>query len=80
MPHHSSETTSRASGRTRPRPSAPSSTGDANLDGHVDGLDYAIWYAHAGTATAGGPTAGDFNQDGRVDQLDYQLWEENYAR
>ena len=57
--------------------------GDANLDGSVDGLDYALWAGTVGSGTpnvstfTGGPVEwldGDFNGDGVVDGLDYALW------
>jgi hypothetical protein len=49
-------------------------TGDANLDGKVDGSDYSL--IDAGNAAEGGPTGwynGDFNYDGAVDGSDYTL-------
>ena len=48
--------------------------GDANLDGRVDGSDYALidgGYANASTAT--GWINGDFNYDGQTDGSDYAL-------
>ena len=48
--------------------------GDANLDGVIDGTDYALidaGYLSHGTLT--GWYDGDFNYDGRVDASDYTL-------
>ena len=48
--------------------------GDANLDGVIDGSDYAL--IDAGFASRGSLTGwgnGDFNYDGRVDASDYTL-------
>lgn len=50
--------------------------GDANLDGVVDGLDFAAWNAHKFTATVSW-CAGDFNADGDVDGLDFVVWNEH---
>ncbi len=47
--------------------------GDANGDGSVDELDYAIWHASYGKSTEG-----DFNNDGRTDELDYAIWWRNF--
>jgi autotransporter-associated beta strand protein len=46
--------------------------GDFNLDGMVDGLDRAIWYANAFTGTTW--QQGDANYDGVVNGLDRDLW------
>ncbi|MCA9103623.1 MAG: hypothetical protein KDA63_20865 [Planctomycetales bacterium] len=52
--------------------------GDANQDGHVDGLDYLIWAEAFGDDPAmdppGSPLNGDLNDDGAVNGLDYLLW------
>ncbi|HEY6564616.1 MAG TPA: dockerin type I domain-containing protein, partial [Pirellulaceae bacterium] len=52
------------------------SSGDANLDGFVDQLDFAIWHEHKFTATAAW-SAGDFNGDGFVDGSDFGIWNSN---
>ncbi|MEZ6073385.1 MAG: dockerin type I domain-containing protein [Pirellulales bacterium] len=58
-------------------------TGDANLDGSVDGLDYLIWAEFFGDNPAadppGSPMNGDLNGDGLVDGLDYLLWASQYG-
>lgn len=50
--------------------------GDANLDGTVDGSDFAIWDANTFTFAAAW-SAGDFNADGRVDGSDFNIWNAN---
>lgn len=50
--------------------------GDANWDGHTDGLDYIAWADHFGGT--GNWSQGDFNHDGIVDGLDYVLWADHY--
>lgn len=51
--------------------------GDANRDGIVNGLDYAIW-AQNYLSTTAPYTNGDFDGDGRVTGLDYALWAQYY--
>ena len=51
--------------------------GDADLDDHVDGLDYVIWsnnYHLSGMTWE----QGDFTGEGYVDGLDYIIWSNNY--
>ena len=54
--------------------------GDANLDGCVDGLDYAIW-SNNYEPFAGGKTwgQGDLTADAIVDGVDYVVWSHNYG-
>ncbi len=47
--------------------------GDANLDGQVDGLDYALIDNSVNQATLGGWQNGDFNYDGNINGDDYSL-------
>ncbi len=54
----------------------PYLSGDANLDGIVDGLDFIIWNANKFTATAAW-CAGDFNADGVVDGINFIVWNSN---
>ncbi|MEZ6069224.1 MAG: choice-of-anchor Q domain-containing protein [Pirellulales bacterium] len=58
-------------------------TGDGNLDGQVDGLDYLLWAQFYGDNPAqnppGSPQNGDFNNDGMVDGLDYLIWAEMFG-
>jgi hypothetical protein len=62
-------------------PSPPAGIpGDANSDGHADGVDYVIWLNHYGTQTPNGHSFGDFTRDGKVDGLDYVIWLNNYGR
>ncbi|MEZ6071983.1 MAG: matrixin family metalloprotease [Pirellulales bacterium] len=60
----------------------PYHPGDANGDGHVDGLDYLTWAAFYGDDPAeyfpGSPRNGDLNNDDVVDGLDYLLWAGNF--
>ena len=48
-------------------------TGDANLDGVVDGGDFLAWQRGFGKA-APSLTDGDFNGDGVVDGSDLTIW------
>ncbi|MCA9262740.1 MAG: lamin tail domain-containing protein, partial [Planctomycetales bacterium] len=50
--------------------------GDANLDGAVDGSDYAVWQQSL-FASCGSWARGDFNGDGGVDVADFNLWNAN---
>jgi autotransporter-associated beta strand protein len=47
-------------------------TGDANLDGQVDALDYERIDLAVGNTGVFGAAQGDFNNDGNVDALDYE--------
>jgi subtilisin family serine protease len=50
--------------------------GDADLDGNVDGSDFALWNAAKFTATASWCN-GDFDTNGFVDGSDFGLWNVN---
>jgi hypothetical protein len=50
--------------------------GDANLDGLVDQVDYAIWDTNKFTFGTTWGTA-DFNGDGATDVSDFNLWNAN---
>ena len=50
--------------------------GDANLDGSVDDVDFALWNANKFTFGTSWET-GDFNGDGTTDVADFHLWNEN---
>ncbi len=52
--------------------------GDANRDGHVDGLDFSVWATDLGKSVAPGDGA-DFNANGVVDADDYPIWLEHYG-
>ena len=52
---------------------SPYLPGDANLDGDVNAMDYAIWQDHKFTATAAW-CAGDFTADGHIDGADLLVW------
>jgi hypothetical protein len=54
-------------------------SGDANSDGKVDGIDFAIWLSHYGQSTSG-ITNGDFNADNRIDGIDFAIWLSNYGK
>ncbi|MCA9262275.1 MAG: hypothetical protein KDA60_00440 [Planctomycetales bacterium] len=47
--------------------------GDANLDGRVDDVDFAIWGEHRFRSNRGWREA-DFNFDGLVDVKDFNIW------
>ena len=53
--------------------------GDANGDGKVDGVDFAIWLTHYGQTTGGIPS-GDFNNDSHIDGIDFAIWLSNYGK
>lgn len=53
----------------------PSTIGDFNGDGSVDGLDLAIW-----TAASGIDARGDADQDGDSDGADYLVWQRNFSQ
>ena len=54
--------------------------GDANGDGKVDFIDYAIWRLHFGQTTANGAVDGDFNNSNYVDFVDYAIWRLNFGK
>jgi len=65
---------------TTPTPTVPSGKpGDANGDGKVDFIDYAIWRLHFGQTTTNGATDGDFNNSNFVDFVDYAIWRLNFG-
>src|SRR3989344_639435 len=53
--------------------------GDANSDGHVDGIDYVIWLNNYNKHISG-INKGDFDNNGFVDGLDYVIWLNNYGK
>jgi plastocyanin len=53
--------------------------GDANLDGHVDLLDFNVLATNFG-AQGGGWSAGDFNEDGNIDLLDFNLLASHFGQ
>ena len=55
---------------------SPYRMGDANLDGVVDGRDFALWNNHKFTTTSGW-CAGNFNGDAVVDGRDFAIWNAN---
>lgn len=52
---------------------------DANGDGKIDELDFAIWKNNLGK-TVSGVLGGDFNNDGKVDGVDYVIWLINFGK
>ena len=54
----------------------PYLSGDANLDGTVDGQDFLAWN-NSKFSTVAAWTAGDFNADGVVDGQDFLRWNDN---
>ena len=52
-------------------------SGDANLDGCVDGLDYVAWSNNYDLDPSSW-VEGDYNLDGVTDGLDYVVWSNNY--
>ncbi|OGG03395.1 hypothetical protein A2W14_07510 [Candidatus Gottesmanbacteria bacterium RBG_16_37_8] len=55
------------------------SSGDANCDNKIDGIDYVIWLNHYNRSTVNGGRDGDYNGSGKVDGLDYVVWLNNYS-
>jgi hypothetical protein len=51
-------------------------SGDYNLDGHVDVVDYMIWSTTFGSTSS---LAADGNGDGVVDAADYTVWRDHLA-
>ncbi len=54
----------------------PYLSGDANLNGSVDGSDFGIWNANKFTTVAAW-CSGDFNASGSVDGSDFGIWNSN---
>ncbi|HZZ43808.1 MAG TPA: autotransporter-associated beta strand repeat-containing protein [Tepidisphaeraceae bacterium] len=57
--------------------------GDANLDGKIDGDDYALIdrsFAKGGTVGTNGWASGDFNYDGVVNSADYMLIDTSFLQ
>ncbi len=51
-------------------------SGDADLDGVVDGIDFLTWNAHKFTSNNQW-SHGDFNADGVIDGLDFLVWNQH---
>jgi hypothetical protein len=60
----------------------PTTPGDGNGDGHIDGIDYLLWAGNFGDNPAddppGSPGNGDYDDNGMVDGLDYLVWAGSY--
>ena len=54
--------------------------GDANLDGRVDAIDFAILAAHYGMTTGATWADGDFNGDGAVNFTDFMILTQHYLQ
>jgi len=52
--------------------------GDANSDGSINLIDFAVWRLHNGQNLSGAIN-GDFNNSGQVDVADFTVWIGNYA-
>ena len=52
--------------------------GDFDLDGDVDGVDFAHWQIGYPTASGASLSDGDADGDGDVDGVDFGLWQANY--
>jgi len=55
-------------------------TGDANLDGNIDGDDYFKIDSNVGNVATASWLKGDFDYNGRIDGDDYFLIDANYGR
>jgi len=63
---------------TNPTPTPPPGVpGDANSDGKVNVLDFAVWVQNYGQNLSGAIN-GDFNNSGQVDMADFAVWINNY--
>ena len=60
-------------------PGASYLSGDANLDGSVNGADFQAWNSHKFTSTAAW-CSGDFTADGVVDGFDFLIWNANKSQ
>lgn len=65
-----------SSGRRNLPSGNPYRSGDANLDGVVDGSDFNIWNSNKFTIGTSW-CRGDFNTDGSVDGSDFNIWNSN---
>jgi hypothetical protein len=54
--------------------------GDTNLDGVVNGIDFAVVVGNLGKAVSVGWQAGDFNYDGVVNSADFTRFMTNFGR
>ncbi len=69
--------TSLPSQTTPPINSCTASSGDANGDGVVNGLDFAIW---SNEFLSGQVQSADFNCDGVVNGLDFAIWSDAFLK
>lgn len=54
--------------------------GDADLDGHITGLDFLAWQRGVGTSSPDGTASiGDADHDLDVDSADLAIWEDSYG-
>ncbi|HOZ76127.1 MAG TPA: M12 family metallo-peptidase [Flavobacterium sp.] len=51
-------------------------SGDINVDGNIDNIDFSLWETDA-SQFAAGDFGTDLNGDGNVDNIDFSLWESN---
>ena len=58
----------------KPIPTSQLRSGDANCDGQIDLVDFAIWRQFYRRTPQGCPRDADFNKDGRVNLIDFALW------
>lgn len=61
-----------------PTPTIANTSGDADGDGKVNGVDYQIWLNNYNTNSSGAVN-GDFNNSGNVDNADYTIWLSNFS-
>jgi hypothetical protein len=58
--------------------SPPTTPGDFDGDGDVDGADFAVWQSHFPTGTGATLATGDADGDGDADGADFVVWQTNF--
>jgi hypothetical protein len=53
---------------------------DADGDGKVDGVDYAVWFNNYNQNTSNGVSDGDFDENGTVNISDFVAWINSYGK
>jgi hypothetical protein len=56
----------------------PTTPGDFDTDGDVDGADFVVWQTNFPATTGHYLTTGDADADGDVDGDDFAIWQSNF--
>src|SRR5690606_33311456 len=56
----------------------PTTAGDFDGDGDVDGADFVVWQTNFPKSTGGTLATGDADADGDVDGADFVVWQTNF--